>query len=275
MTTRVSRRFMLTVGASALMVAPFAQGAAAFPRLAAPASVEAGSDDGFPLVEVSTSKKPKPEFMRKKVRLVTSEKPGTIIIDTSTKYLYYVEGNNRATRYGVGVGREGFGWSGTVKVGRKAEWPDWRPPSNHDRAGAQEGPDHPDLHEGWAQQSTRGPRALSLQGRPRHHLPHPWHQPALDHRPEHVVGLHPDDEQGCRASLQAGRRWLQGHRHRPQRQGCRKALYRSRHGSSGNPLRRRLTARNCPWQGRKYRTRRFNSAAFSLGGQRFRLTATG
>ncbi|MBV6651277.1 MAG: L,D-transpeptidase [Hoeflea sp.] len=120
---------MLTAGASALMVATFAQGAAAFPRLAAPASVEAGSDDGFPLVEVSTSKKPKPEFMRKKVRLVTSEKPGTIIIDTSTKYLYYVEGNNRATRYGVGVGREGFGWSGTVKVGRKAEWPDWRPPA--------------------------------------------------------------------------------------------------------------------------------------------------
>jgi lipoprotein-anchoring transpeptidase ErfK/SrfK len=120
---------MLTAGASALMVAPLVQGAAAFPRLAAPASVEAGSDDGFPLLEVATSKKPKPEFMRKKVRLVTSEKPGTIIIDTSTKYLYYVEGNNRATRYGVGVGREGFGWSGTVKVGRKAEWPDWRPPA--------------------------------------------------------------------------------------------------------------------------------------------------
>jgi lipoprotein-anchoring transpeptidase ErfK/SrfK len=59
----------------------------------------------------------------------TNEKPGTIIVDTSTKYLYYVEGNNRATRYGVGVGREGFGWSGTVKVGRKAEWPDWRPPA--------------------------------------------------------------------------------------------------------------------------------------------------
>lgn len=127
MTNKVSRRFMLTAGASALMVAPFAQGAAAFPHLAAP--VEAGPDDSFPLVEVSTSKKPKPEFMRKKVRLVTGEKPGTIIIDTSTKYLYYVEGNNRATRYGVGVGREGFGWSGTVKVGRKAEWPDWRPPA--------------------------------------------------------------------------------------------------------------------------------------------------
>jgi lipoprotein-anchoring transpeptidase ErfK/SrfK len=129
MTDKVSRRFILTAGASALMLAPFAQGAAAFPRMPTPARVEAGPADDFPLLEVSTSKKPKPEFMRKKVRLVTNEKPGTIIVDTSTKYLYYVEGNNRATRYGVGVGREGFGWSGTVKVGRKAEWPDWRPPA--------------------------------------------------------------------------------------------------------------------------------------------------
>ncbi|WP_152599636.1 L,D-transpeptidase [Hoeflea sp. BAL378] len=82
------------------------------------------------LAQATQSKKPKPEFWRKKVRLQTSEKPGTIIIDTNTKYLYYVEGNNRATRYGVGVGRDGFGWSGTVQVGRKAEWPDWRPPAS-------------------------------------------------------------------------------------------------------------------------------------------------
>ena len=58
----------------------------------------------LPVVEVA-SKKPKPEFMRKKVRLETRERPGTIIINTNTKYLYFVEGNNRATRYGVGVGR--------------------------------------------------------------------------------------------------------------------------------------------------------------------------
>ena len=68
--------------------------------------------------------------MRKKVRLHTDEKPGTIIVDTNTKYLYYIEGKNRATRYGVGVGRDGFGWSGTVKVGRKAEWPGWTPPAS-------------------------------------------------------------------------------------------------------------------------------------------------
>ncbi len=70
----------------------------------------------------------KPQFKKRVVRLVTDEAPGTIIVDTVNKYLYFVEGNNRATRYGIGVGREGFGWSGVVKVGRKAEWPGWTPP---------------------------------------------------------------------------------------------------------------------------------------------------
>jgi Uncharacterized protein conserved in bacteria len=70
------------------------------------------------------------KYKRRVVRLVTNEKPGTIIIDTNNKFLYYVEGKNRATRYGVGVGRDGFGWSGVVKIGRKAEWPEWRPPAS-------------------------------------------------------------------------------------------------------------------------------------------------
>ncbi len=56
------------------------------------------------------------------------EAAGTIIIDTPNTYLYYVLGNGRAVRYGIGVGREGFTWSGTQTVGRKAEWPDWHPP---------------------------------------------------------------------------------------------------------------------------------------------------
>ncbi|MDF2370554.1 MAG: L,D-transpeptidase [Rhizobiaceae bacterium] len=79
---------------------------------------------------VAQAKRPKPEYMRRKVRIDTNERPGTIIIDTGRKYLYFVENNGRAIRYGVGVGRDGFGWSGTVKVGRKAEWPDWRPPAS-------------------------------------------------------------------------------------------------------------------------------------------------
>ena len=90
--------------------------------------VLARQDTGTDVIQVST-KRPKQQYLRKKVRLDTKERPGTIIIDTSRKFLYFVEGNGRATRYGVGVGREGFGWSGTVKVGRKAEWPDWRPPA--------------------------------------------------------------------------------------------------------------------------------------------------
>jgi lipoprotein-anchoring transpeptidase ErfK/SrfK len=73
-------------------------------------------------------RKPSPEFRRKDVRIDTGEAPGTIIVDSQRHYLYFVEGRGRATRYGVGVGREGFGWSGTAKVGRKAEWPDWYPP---------------------------------------------------------------------------------------------------------------------------------------------------
>jgi len=54
--------------------------------------------------------------------------PGTIVISTSQRRLYYVLGNGQALRYGVGVGRRGFSWSGTKTVSMKREWPDWRPP---------------------------------------------------------------------------------------------------------------------------------------------------
>ncbi|MDP3526373.1 MAG: L,D-transpeptidase [Hoeflea sp.] len=120
-----TRSAMFGASALGLLIAPVLPEAQALPRTQA-----ALTETSLPIVQVQQSKKPKSEFWRKKVRLQTSEKPGTIIIDTSTKYLYYVEGNNRATRYGVGVGRDGFGWSGTVQVGRKAEWPDWRPPAS-------------------------------------------------------------------------------------------------------------------------------------------------
>jgi lipoprotein-anchoring transpeptidase ErfK/SrfK len=59
----------------------------------------------------------------------THEAPGTIIIDTPNTYLYLVIGNGKAMRYGIGVGREGFTWSGTQAISRKAEWPDWTPPA--------------------------------------------------------------------------------------------------------------------------------------------------
>ena len=59
----------------------------------------------------------------------TREAPGTIVIDTPNTYLYYVLGGGKAIRYGIGVGREGFTWSGVKSVERKAEWPDWYPPA--------------------------------------------------------------------------------------------------------------------------------------------------
>jgi lipoprotein-anchoring transpeptidase ErfK/SrfK len=60
----------------------------------------------------------------------TDEAPGTIIVDTPNTYLYLVLGNGKAMRYGIGVGREGFTWSGVKQVVRKAEWPDWHPPQD-------------------------------------------------------------------------------------------------------------------------------------------------
>ena len=65
---------------------------------------------------------------RQIVSYPTREAPGTVIIDTPNTYLYYVLGGGQAIRYGIGVGREGFTWSGVQSVTKKAEWPDWTPP---------------------------------------------------------------------------------------------------------------------------------------------------
>ena len=68
------------------------------------------------------------KYARTVVKYQTRHAPGTIIIDPDEHFLYYVLENDEAIRYGVGVGREGFGWNGTVYIGRKAEWPTWTPP---------------------------------------------------------------------------------------------------------------------------------------------------
>ena len=67
-------------------------------------------------------------FKRQVVNYPTHEAAGTIIIDTPNTYLYYVLGGGQAIRYGIGVGRDGFTWSGVQTITRKAEWPDWTPP---------------------------------------------------------------------------------------------------------------------------------------------------
>ena len=66
---------------------------------------------------------------RQIVNYATREAPGTIVIDTPNTYLYFVLGNGRAVRYGIGVGRDGFTWSGVQSITRKAEWPNWTPPA--------------------------------------------------------------------------------------------------------------------------------------------------
>jgi lipoprotein-anchoring transpeptidase ErfK/SrfK len=69
-----------------------------------------------------------PAYLRARVAVRTREPPGTIIVDPRSRYLYFVEGAGTALRYGVGVGRQGFAWSGTATINSKQAWPDWYPP---------------------------------------------------------------------------------------------------------------------------------------------------
>ncbi|MBJ3784793.1 L,D-transpeptidase [Devosia sediminis] len=68
-------------------------------------------------------------YLRREVDYTTSERTGTIVVDTRQHFLYLVLGNGRALRYGIGVARDGFEWSGTHRITRKAEWPSWTPPA--------------------------------------------------------------------------------------------------------------------------------------------------
>jgi lipoprotein-anchoring transpeptidase ErfK/SrfK len=81
----------------------------------------------FPVPAVNISKI-NPKYLRRIVRYDTAEAPGTIIIDPRNYYVYRIEGEGNATRYGANVGRQGFLWNGDAYIGRKAEWPVWTPP---------------------------------------------------------------------------------------------------------------------------------------------------
>jgi lipoprotein-anchoring transpeptidase ErfK/SrfK len=118
----------LALAALAALIAAQTSSASAAPATAAQMeeTLEIGDEPGrISTEETIITSGP---FARQMVFFRTSEKPGTIVIHTSERFLYVVRGNNRALRYGIGVGREGFTWSGLVKISRKAEWPDWTPP---------------------------------------------------------------------------------------------------------------------------------------------------
>jgi lipoprotein-anchoring transpeptidase ErfK/SrfK len=112
---------MLATGASAQ-----ALGYASAPQNSFPSDniMVTPSDDG------DGSSSVLPERLRRTIVSYNTREPaGTVIIDTGNTALYYVLGQGQAVRYGVGVGREGFTWSGTQTITRKAEWPDWHPPA--------------------------------------------------------------------------------------------------------------------------------------------------
>lgn len=85
--------------------------------------------EAFPLAAIPLDKLD-PELRRQEVSYPTKLKPGTVVVDTPARRLYLVLGNDRAIRYGVGVGRAGLALSGGATVGRKAEWPSWTPTAN-------------------------------------------------------------------------------------------------------------------------------------------------
>ena len=80
----------------------------------------------FPIAAVDVTKLD-PAFLRREVDYISAEPPGTIVVDPAMHYLYFVQPNGRAIRYGVGVGKQGFEWSGAATVNSKQEWPDWYP----------------------------------------------------------------------------------------------------------------------------------------------------
>ena len=83
----------------------------------------------FPLPALSPDKI-KPELRRREVDYDGGHKPGTVVVNTPERRLYYVTGNGKAMRYGIGVGRAGLALAGNATVGRKAEWPSWTPTQN-------------------------------------------------------------------------------------------------------------------------------------------------
>jgi lipoprotein-anchoring transpeptidase ErfK/SrfK len=119
----------------------------------APAAVNRGTAvASLPPEEQPEEGEPKelpPQFRRQAVAFQTREPAGTIIIDTPQRFLFLVQGNGKALRYGIGVGKPGFSWAGKKKITAKKEWPDWTPPAEmlqrrpdlpHFMAG---GPDNP------------------------------------------------------------------------------------------------------------------------------------
>lgn len=132
-----------------------------------PSALQNGSDFGRNEKNFARN----PRLKRRTVGLATAEPPGTIIIETRKRQLYYILGGGKALRYSVGVGKSGFTWSGTERISRKAEWPPWRAPKEM----LVRRPDIPEFVAGGPK-SPLGARALYLSGTDYriHGTPAPW-----------------------------------------------------------------------------------------------------
>jgi lipoprotein-anchoring transpeptidase ErfK/SrfK len=100
---------------------------AATPALAQREDLSIGDQPGY--VPNPADEELPAEYRHQVVFFRSNEPPGTIVVHTSERFLYVIQGNGRALRYGIGVGRDGFQWQGLLKITRKQEWPDWTPPS--------------------------------------------------------------------------------------------------------------------------------------------------
>jgi lipoprotein-anchoring transpeptidase ErfK/SrfK len=90
---------------------------------------EIGNNESFP-ISLKDYRKVDAEYLPQLVAYASDEPRGTLIVDPDQRFLYLVLGGGKAKRYGIGVGREGFGWSGTAIIKRKAKWPSWLPPED-------------------------------------------------------------------------------------------------------------------------------------------------
>ncbi len=124
-----NRRSVLTGAASLIAGAALAPARALAdqPYFDPGSTYAAVTNEPFPVAAIDL-RRVRPQFLRTVVPYESAEVPGTIIIDPSKHFLYVVNGDGRAIRYGVGVGREGFLWSGNAHIQAKREWPDWYPP---------------------------------------------------------------------------------------------------------------------------------------------------
>jgi len=123
----LDRRFFLAGAASSLVAGCSTGGLGSIALTNPNGTLVPDSDEPFQVTPVKLSTIPS-QYHRREVADPTGEPAGTIVVDPAQRYLYLVQADGRALRYGIGVGRQGFSWSGTATVQRKQKWPSWHPP---------------------------------------------------------------------------------------------------------------------------------------------------